>query len=270
VRRRLSKGLQLVSSYTWSHSLDEQSGLGLFYNGNDPFNTKLSYGNSSYDRTHVFITSFLYELPKPVKSNAILAEVVNGWQWSGLATFQSGQPFNFYDFSGAVAGQYYSNTVAILDPIIGFQPGLTVKDVTLQGTTGVNPAKPYIDASKLYIPVVAANSASVPPCVNNVCDTVETGFSNSGRNVFRGPFQSRLDASIAKTFRVTERFNLRYSAEFYNITNHPSFDVPNVSTSLYSVSSGKVTVRAPSASTGYISHTIGSPRFIQMSLRLMF
>src|SRR5262249_26021137 len=250
---------------TWSHTLDMQSGLGLFYNGNDPFNTRLSYGNSSYDRTHVFITSFLYEFPKPIKSNNALALLVNGWQWNGLATFQSGQPFNFYDFSGALAGQYYGNTVSIIDPIIGFQPGLSYKDVTLQGTTGVNAGKQYVDASKLYIPVVPANDPSLP-----AGDNVETLFSNASRNVFRGPFQARLDTSIAKTFRINERFNLRYSADFLNVTNHPSFDVPNVSTSLYSVSSGRVTVRGPSASAGYISHTLGSPRFIQMSLRLTF
>src|SRR5262249_31379963 len=158
------------------------------------------------------------------------------------------------------AGQLYGNTVSIIDPIIGFQPGLTYKDVTLQGTTGVNAGKQYIDASKLFIPRLPANAPGVP-----AGDDVETAFSNAGRNVFRGPFQARLDTSVAKTFRINERFNLRYSAEFSNVTTHPSFDVPNVSASLYSVSSGRVTMRGPSASAGYISHTLGSPRFIQMS-----
>ncbi len=265
VRKRISHGLQLTASYTWSHSLDEQSGLGLFFNGNDPFNPRASYGNSSYDRTHVLIASYLYQFPNLAKSNRFLKQAINGWELNGLVTAQSGQPFNFYDFSGAVAGLYYANTVSILDPIIGFQPGVTTKDVIRQGTRGINPALPYIDASKLFIP-------ALPPGVNGIPagDTFEAGFSNAGRNVFRGPFQKRLDSAVAKTFRISERFRLRYSAEFYNITNHPSFDVPNVSTSLYSVSSGRVTVRTPSSSTGFISHTLGSPRFIQMSLRFQF
>jgi hypothetical protein len=63
---------------------------------------------------------------------------------------------------------------------------------------------------------------------------------------------------------------MNHSAEAFNVFNHPSFDVPNNSTSLYSVSSGKVTVRTASASAGFISHTIGSPRFLQMTLRLVF
>lgn len=271
VRKQLSRGLQITGAYTWSHSLDEQSGLGLFYNGNDPRYPHLSYGNSSYDRTHVFIVSYLYELPNLIKSTGLVSQVANGWQVSGLATAQSGQPFNFYDFSGAVAGVYYSNQVQILDPVIGFLPGTTAKDLVKQGTMGVNPALPYIDVSKLFIPQLTPGVNGVPNCTAaGACDNVESSFSFAGRNTFRGPFQSRLDFSVRKAFRLTERFSLRYSAEFYNIANHPSFDVPNVSTSLYSVSSGKVTVRTPSSSTGFISHTLGSPRFIQMSLRLMF
>jgi hypothetical protein len=265
VRKRLSKGLQLSTSYTWSHSLDEQSGLGLFFAGNDPNQPHLSYGNSAYDRTHVFITSYLYEIPRAVDKKSWPALAVNGWQLSGVIVAQSGQPFNLYDFSGAVSGIYNGSFPNISDPVIGFTPGLSTSAVQLQGTTGVDPGKPYIDVTKLAIPTIAPGTAGIP-----AGDTVETGWSNTGRNVFRGPFQTRWDQSIAKTFRINERFGLRYSAEFYNILNHPSFDVPNNSTSLYSVSSGKVTTRAASSTAGFISHTLGSPRFIQMSLRLTF
>src|SRR5579885_3261483 len=78
LRKRLSRGLQISSSYTWSHSLDEQSGLGLFFNGNDPTYPHLSYGNSSYDRTHVFITSYLYELPSPARKGSWAGVAANG------------------------------------------------------------------------------------------------------------------------------------------------------------------------------------------------
>lgn len=265
LRKQLSKGLQMITSYTWSHSLDEQSGLGLFFNGNDPLQPHLSYGNSSFDRTHVFITSFVYDLPKPAGKKSMYAPAVNGWQLAGVITAQSGQPFNFYDFSGAVAGIYYGSFSNISDPIIGLAPGVTVKQATLQGTTGVDPNKPYVDISKLAVPLIAPGTAGVP-----AGDTSETGWSNTGRNIFRGPFQTRWDQSVSKNFRITERFSLRYSAEFYNILNHPSFDVPSNRATLYSVSSGKVTARTPTAPTGLITNTIGSARFIQMSLRLMF
>jgi hypothetical protein len=265
IRKQLSHGLVMTVSYTWSHSLDEQSGLGLFFNGNDPTFPKLSYGNSAYDRTHVFVTSYIYSLPNLVKKNSWAATALNGWQLNGLITAQSGQPFNMYDFSGAVAGLYYGNFVSISDPIIGFQGGNTVQSLQLQGTTGVNPSLPYVDVNKLNIPVIPAGTSGVP-----AGDTAETGWANAGRDVFRGPFQTRLDLAIAKVFRVNERFSLRYAAEAFNIGNHPSFDVPNNSVSLYSVSSGKPTARTASSSSGLISHTVGSPRFIQMSLRLVF
>jgi len=265
IRKRLARGLQFTASYTWSHTLDEWSALSLFVNGNDPTQPNLSYGNSAYDRTHVFITSYLYEIPSlaPKKSWAGIA--VNGWELTGLVIAQSGEPFNFYDFSGAVAGVYYGQFASISDPIIGFQPGVTPQSVMLQGTTGVDAGKPYIDVSKLARPVIPDGTSGVP-----VGDTFETGWANTGRNVFRAPFQARADVSLAKVFRVNDRFNVRYSAEAYNLTNHPSFDAPNINAALYTTSAGKPTLHTPAASVGLIQHTLGSPRFLQMSLRVTF
>jgi hypothetical protein len=74
----MSHGLQFGFSYTYSHATDEQSGMGLFFNGNNPLNLRSGYGSSDFDRTHVFNFSYLYELPKflPV----VLAErQVGGW-----------------------------------------------------------------------------------------------------------------------------------------------------------------------------------------------
>ena len=183
LRKRLSFGLQLTASYTWSHTLDEQSALGLFFNGNNPLDPRSSYGTSSYDRTHVFIASYAYQLPQFVDRRNWASFAVNGWELDGVTTAQSGQPFNFYDYSGAVAGQYYANTINVADPIIGFQPGVTNSQILLQSTTSVDPSQKYIDVSKLYIPAVSSTAAGLPPCdtVNGaqVCDTAEAGFANS-------------------------------------------------------------------------------------------
>src|SRR5271167_3143370 len=50
---------------------------------------------------------------------------------------------------------------------------------------------------------------------------------HGGRNIFRGPFQSRLDFSVVKLTKLPERLTFRYDAQFFNIFNHPSFDTPN-------------------------------------------
>ncbi len=82
VNKRVSHGLMISGSYTFSHILDEQSGLGLFYNGNDPNNPRSSYGNSDFDRKHVITASYVYQLPTLAAAKGWVKHVVNGW---GLA-----------------------------------------------------------------------------------------------------------------------------------------------------------------------------------------
>jgi hypothetical protein len=275
LQKHFSHGLQVTAAYTWSHALDEHSGLGLFYNGNNPMDPRQSYGTATFDRTHVFIASYLYQLPKLIPGESLTGKFLNGWAISGVTVLQSGQPYNPYDYSGAVAGEYYANTISVLDPVIGLVPSSTVKQATLQGTTGIDPSLPSIDGSKIYIPTIAPGQMGVPPCTTNssgaqVCDTFETGFSNGARNVFRGPFQARFDFAVLKDTKLNERCTLKFSGQFYNIFNHPVFDVPNVSLSQYSVSSGVPTLHAIPSSFGLTTSTLGSPRFIQFNMNLNF
>jgi hypothetical protein len=274
VRKRLSNGLQITGAYTWSHTLDMQSGLGLFFNGNDPFNLHNSYATSSYDRTHVAIVQFYYELPKAAPSASLLGKFANGWALSGVTVFESGQPYDAYDYSGAVGGIYYSQYVEILDPVLPLKPGTSVGQALLQGTTGIDPNKPLLNSQVFYVPSVAPGTMGVPCTTVNgsqVCDTAETVFGATSRNTFRGPFQERLDLSLIKETRLSERFAVKFELDALNATNHPSFDVPANNISQYSVSSAGVpTLRTPPASFGFIQHTLGSPRLLQFSLHLAF
>src|SRR5580698_7697870 len=88
VRKRLSFGLQLTGSYTWSHSLDEQSGLGLFFTGNNPLNLPSNYASSDFDQTHVFLINYTYQIPK-VTSNKGLGYLVNDWIIGGQTVAES-------------------------------------------------------------------------------------------------------------------------------------------------------------------------------------
>ena len=63
VDKRMSHGIQVGASYTWSHALDEQSGLGLFYNGNNPLNLRSGYGSADFDRTHVINFNYVFSIP---------------------------------------------------------------------------------------------------------------------------------------------------------------------------------------------------------------
>lgn len=123
----------------------------------------------------------------------------------------------------------------------------------------------------------------VPACDSSsgtqVCDTFENGYTEGQRNIFRGPFQNRWDLGAFKNFRITERFALRYDVNAFNIFNHPSFDVPNNSVDFnafcnppgpsYSCSTVGYAI-PPLGHLGELTHTIGSPRFLQMALHLTF
>lgn len=304
VKKRLSHGLTVNASYTWSHVLDEGSGLseGLFFNGNNPLVPRSAYGSAAFDRTHVFTIHYTYQFPDATKSQGFLKHVVNGWGVTGVTIAESGLPYSVYDFSGTVASQFFgAGDDFITNPLLAI-PGGSVKSVQLQGTTGVNPANPVLNGGAFGILVNAPGTNGVPPCgpttdentATAACDFSETGFSNSGRDQFRGPFQTRFDFSVFKTFKLSERFRLRYDAQFFNLFNHPSFDAPNTNISLDPCFgpnlqtspafgcqwNGTIPAVAPSTTafgdktapfgSGIIQGTLGSPRLIQMALHLTF
>jgi hypothetical protein len=95
-------------------------------------------------------------------------------------------------------------------------------------------------------------------------DGAVTFFGNLGRNIYRGPFQQNWDFALIKNIRITERQQLRFTADFFNIWNHANFANPSIN--------DVETIGAnPAASPfGKIFSTVGTPRLIQFSLRYAF
>lgn len=308
VEKRLSHGLQAGVSYTYSRSLDEQSALGLFYNGNNPLNIRDGYGPSDFDRTHVINIDYHYELPKFVAGNSWESMVANGWAVQGLVVLQSGQPYSMVDYSGAVGSAFYSIYDGITNPIVplNFSNGCTAQNA-VTGAIGATPGFPALKPSCFTVPLLypcdstlVANpqqaNGSFPCSAIPSGDAYETNFTSGQRNIFRQSWQKRADLSVVKTTRLTERFSLKYSLDIYNLTNHPSFDIPidNVSQNILfnqlpvqgqpvvpSVSTCQQTnntagpfnggfLYACPVGLGQVTKTIGSTRQIQMSLSLSF
>jgi len=267
-RKRLSNGLQFTASYTWSHALDEQSGLGLFFTGNNPLNPRSNYASADFDQTHVFLINYSYTLPK-VTSNQSLGYLVNGWTIGGQTVAQSGQPYSVYDFSGSVASLYYGSSDYITNPIVPLLPGVSAKQAELQGTTGVNAGKPVLNAADFGPQFLVPGQDGVPPCDSSGCDNWESVYGSSGRNLFRAPFQVRFDMTLGKEFQFGERYRLRFNFDAFNIFNHPDFDAPNNDVVFFPYYEGPAQV-PPEGSLGQIQHTIGSSRFLQLSLHLSF
>ncbi|SPF48260.1 conserved exported hypothetical protein [Candidatus Sulfotelmatobacter kueseliae] len=288
VTKRLQHGLQVSGSYTYAHTLDEQSALGLFFNGNDPNNPRSAYGNSDFNRTHVWTVVYHYELPSRATAQGWEKQLINGWAFNGVTVLQSGQPYSVIDYTGGAASIYWGGGQdAVTNPIVPVGGvGATATNPYLQGTTGINGSKPVLNQLAFGIPApITPGTGGVPPCdpVSGACDYFETPYTTGGRNIFHGPFQNRFDFGLSKSFKITESWALNYDVIAYNIFNHPSFDIPSNDVSFnpnYAnppIYTGSACVPATGAyqcpPTGYLGtlqHTIGSPRFIQMALHLTF
>lgn len=304
IEKRLSHGLQVGVSYTFSRSMDEQSALGLFYNGNNPLDIRSSYGPSDFDRTHVINIDYHYDLPNFTAGNSWESKVTNGWAVQGLVVVQSGQPYSMVDYSGAVGSAYYSINDGITNPIVPLNTaaGCTAKNA-VTGMNGATPGSPALNPNCFTVPLlypcdstVVANpqqsDGSFPCSAVPSGDAFETQFTNGQRNIFRQAWQSRADISVIKNTKLTERFGLRYSFDVFNLTNHPSFDIPidNVSQNLFfngfptqlpagqsplptgcgTAGATQPSIYACPTGLGQVTKTIGSAREVQMSLSLTF
>jgi hypothetical protein len=231
LQKRLSHNFQFGAAYTWSHSLDEQSDLGLFFTGNDPKNLRNSWASSDFDRTNVFSANFNVKVPNAVKDSAPLALLTNGWEMTGVGILQSGEPYSLYEFYGAVGSISFGDYPTLMNPVIGIKnpaspkSALTGNSGTMR-TTGGNYI-PAIDPSQLSINYLTPGTDGIPVSTgSDPQDIYETAFAPPQRNIFRQSAQKRLDLSFRKNFLVKEKFNIRYDFNIYNITNTPSFDVP--------------------------------------------
>lgn len=292
--KRMSHGLLLNASYTYSHSLDEGSGLGagLFFNGNNPLVPRTAYASSDFDRTHVFTISYVYLLPTVEKASRLMNAVASGWGIQGVTVAQSGQPFSVIDFSGTAASIFFSADDFITNPILPLAPGISPKQATQGGTDNsftsgplAGTRVPYINPNDFSIPFLSPGQSGVPPCGpttagTTVCDTVETGYGGTGRNIFRAPFQTRFDFSVFKNFKFGERFALKFQADAFNIFNHPNFDAPNGNFELnacfnpfpcFPDPTQILSSSSPNPKNfGVIRQTVGSNRFLQLAIHLTF
>jgi hypothetical protein len=289
VDKRMSHGIQIGASYTYSHTLDEQSGLGLFYNGNNPLNLREGYGSADFDRTHVLNFNYVLRIPDTAAKSSLVGKFVNDWSLTGLTVLQSGQPYSVIDFSGSIGSIYYSTADGITNPIVPLANGCTPKNALTKASgawfpvTGVTALKPECFTLPL-LPAGGLNGA-IPSS-----DPYETGFTTGQRNIFRQAPQRRADASLVKVINIKERYSLKYTFDVYNLTNTTSFDIPGNEVSqnqYYDAFPQAGTTPLPTGCAadgsqsntsfyncpgglGIVTHTIGSPRQIQMSLRFDF
>jgi hypothetical protein len=186
-------------------------------------------------------TSFAYQESFFKNHEGPAGYALRDWTFSGVLTLQSGQPFTAIDSAGGTAvGPSSPN---LITPV--FSSSFTCGNAVATS-----------DRLDGYLQVAAFQPA---PAVG---PDGSTGYGNVGRNCFRGPWQKNLDFSIGRTFRFGEHHNLKFSADFFNFTNTPSFASPTI-TDIHSAASGATTF-AP------LTAEIGTPRLVQFALRYAF
>jgi hypothetical protein len=246
------KGYFLQASYTWSHSIDDNSAFfgssgeaSVVADGN---HINLERGNSSFDTRQRMVVVYNTNIPIGPghrlfgSNNIINRELLGGWQGSGIISKQTGQPFTVYDTAADFSG---FNQLADRPDIVG--TGKLVKNYN-------NPDAAF---NTSYF-------SAIPP----------TGrVGSSGRNSYFGPGLFNWDATLLKTFAVWgERTKLTFRADFFNMTNHTNFANPGHNQGSASTF-GKITSTVGSAtatSVGTTAGAVGGPRQIQLALRLTF
>jgi len=231
IEKRLSHYYQVGASYTYSHSLDEQSDIGIFFTGNDPSNLHSSWASSDFDRTNVFSANFQLNSPKLVKGDSPASFIANDWHLTGIGVLQSGEPYSLYEFYGAVGSLNFGDYPTLMNPVLGIKTPGNPK----QAMTG-NPGSfrggggsyiPTIDPTQIAINYVTPGVSGVPVSTgSNPSYIYETAWAPGQRNLFRQAAQKRVDLSIRKNFQVKEKVGLQYEFNVFNVTNTTSLDVP--------------------------------------------
>ena len=287
MEKHLSHGIQAGVSYTYSHTTDEQSGLGLFYNGSNALNLRSGYGLADFDRTHVVDINYSLQVPDLVHKNTLAGKFADGWALIGLTVLQSGQPYSIIDFSGAVGSIYYSTADGITNPIVPLAKGCTAKSASTGHSGAYGATDAALNPACFTLPLLPAGGlgGAIP-----VSDPFETGFTTGQRNIFRQSFQKRADASLVKETKFSDRYDLKFTFDVFNLTNTTSLDIPGNEVSQnqgYNAAPATGTTPLPTGCSangtqtnssfyncpsglGIVTHTIGSPRQIQMSLHFDF
>ena len=238
LEKRLSHNVAAGVSYTWSHALDEQSDIGLFFTGNNPNNLRSSYGSSDFDRTHVLTANFQVLLPN-TSQHGLVSYFANDWSLTGIGVVQSGEPYSLYEFYGAVGSIFYGDFPTLLNPVLGIKNPAAVKSTGYTGNSGKFRGTggsyiPTIDPSQITINYLAPGTDGIPVSTGtDPQDIYETDFaSGNQRNIFRQALQKRLDISVRKTIHTKGRFSVQYNFDAYNLFNTTSLDVPQDQTEI--------------------------------------
>ena len=228
LEHRFSGGFNVLAAYTYAKSLGTADGNVNQCDIQNAHNVAAEKGPTTPDFRHQLVVSYVYELPYGKgkhfgsNANAVAQSILGGWQVAGVTTVHSGEAFD------VLMGSDLTNTGAFPPrPDMIHNPYDFSFNVATQAALGCsNPGHQTLDCWFNQAAFVAPPLASTPGNCGGQCSARD--FGNAGRAILRGPDLANFDFSAYKTFQLSERFGLVFRAEFFNIFNHPNFNLPNV------------------------------------------
>jgi hypothetical protein len=285
ITARPSSHAQFLAAYTYAKSLDDASGMGggagisgvvntgavndsgpVLGNQNNP---KANRGVSDFDRTHRFVLSYVWEMPRPAFAGHSLSGRLAFWNWrsSAILTAMSGLPIDIVDTG---AGSFYglangANALA--------RPSL-VSGTTCKNATQDVPAGYFFNSTVFARPIVQAGQPIPSSGGLAMASVIGTDIGNVGRNCLRGPRQVNFDLSLAKVFPLSESRAFEFRSEFFNLFNHPNFANPISNLNALIASGGRIDPTTGQVviggNFGRIISTSNNPRIIQFALKFNF
>ncbi len=226
--RRYSNGLKIGAAYTLGKSEDNASDKrNVLWN---TYDDTIYLGPSNFDRRHVFVFHYIYDLPFWRQQDTLLKNLLGGWQISGATFLRTGTPFTLTrtnDIAGVGDGGFGQPIDQVGDPNAGANGKFS------NGS----------DDNYMFNPQAFANPAPGT-------------FGNMERNSLRNPGDQQWDIAIFKNFAMGGMRKLQFRAEIFNFPNHPNLNGPNGD--ITNVNFGRSTTKD------------GSRRDIQLALRFLF
>jgi hypothetical protein len=240
LKKRYSKGLGYGVSYTFSKNLSNY--VDNLTGGSTPqnaYNYSAERSYSPFDQTHRFVANAIYNLPigkggLVLNNDGFVSRLVGGWQLNAILTLGTGIPFTVTAPDESATGSNHASYASCIgNPYAG--SSTDPSRLAGNGATGF-----YLNPAAFAIPVLGT-------------------FGTCAPRAFHGPGTENLDASLFKTFALSERFRIEFRSEFFNAFNHANFTNPNSSFTTSAL-----------GSFGKFSNTTTDPRQIQFALKLHF
>jgi Carboxypeptidase regulatory-like domain/TonB-dependent Receptor Plug Domain len=265
-RSRVGNRSTFQASYTWSHSigdveLDNSSGSVNQQAFINPANTALDKGNTNINRPNIFVANEVFDLPKLGTSNAILQSVLGGWELNSIINIQSGASLSVFS-NGASDANHTVNPMQI--PGAGPCNAANINNCyQLNSLTGTG----FGNNQRADATGIACNSGQNGQQILNPAAFTFVGYQigtvgTARRGSCYGAGARNFDLQLAKNWKFKERYNIKFSFDFFNLFNHANFKSSNLEGTGFSASNLQCGVNACSPTNNIVTGQSGTPNAI--------